>query len=86
LINSGKPDEGISLLREALAKKEFAEGYYHLGMGYMKQQKPALLEAERALMDAQNKQRDDQRSGGQIDPELKSRIEAALDTVKQMKK
>ena len=33
LINSGRIDEGIAMLREALTKKRFVDGFYHLGRG-----------------------------------------------------
>jgi tetratricopeptide (TPR) repeat protein len=86
LICSGKPEEGVALLRDALQKKQFPEGFYHMAEGYLKLQPPKLLEAERAMLDAKQSQEDAQRLGTKPDPDLKSKIQAGLDRIKVLKK
>lgn len=86
LINSGRPDEGIALLREALSKKKFLDGFYHLGEGYMRKQPPDQVEAERALLDGQDFIKDQTRAQQPIDANMKAKIQASLDRVRSMRK
>jgi hypothetical protein len=68
-----------------LSKKKFLDGFYHLGEGFLRKTPPDTVEAERAFRDGLDYIRDAQRQQQVIDPNLKAKIEASLDRVKNMK-
>jgi len=74
------------MLREALSKKKFLDGFYHLGEGYLRKQPPDPLEAERALRDGMDFVKDETRAQRPIDPNMKAKIQASLDRVVSMRK
>jgi len=83
MIQSGRLDEGISLLRSAMEKKPFVDGHYHLGRAYMKKQPPDLLEAQRALDSAWQLIQDAEREGRYPDPTMRGKVEKARAELRQ---
>ncbi len=86
LINCDRVDEGISLLREAVQKRQFPEGFFHLGMGYMKLQPPKVLDALQAFDSAKSQVDEMTRRGDTVDAKLKLQIDKERDKAMAMKK
>ncbi|MBC8105352.1 MAG: tetratricopeptide repeat protein [Anaerolineae bacterium] len=86
LINSGRVDDGIVMLRDALAKKRFVDGFYHLGEAFLRKQPPDLIEAYREFDNGRVFIEDAVRAQQPVDPNMKAKIQASLDRVKQMRK
>jgi len=80
---TGRVDEGINLLRDALDRKQFPDAYYHLGDAYLRQNKPD--EAERALKNAQESIAQMEREKQAVDPTLKQKVEEGLAKVGPMR-
>jgi tetratricopeptide (TPR) repeat protein len=73
LIQAGQVDQGVNILREALTVKQFAEGFIHLGFGYLKlndkdEADKAAKEAEK-LLDGQRKR------GEPVDPTIEKKLQ-----------
>jgi tetratricopeptide (TPR) repeat protein len=71
----GRTDEGIDLLRQAVAAKPFAEGYYHLGEAYLKASFPE--EALRNLELARQEMKTAEDAKRAVDVVLKGKVEDA---------
>ncbi|MGH7178359.1 MAG: hypothetical protein ACREJC_13355, partial [Tepidisphaeraceae bacterium] len=85
LINNNRVDEGISLLRDAVQKKSFPEGHYHLGEAYLRKNPPQPADAERALKAAELFIEDAQRESRPVDLALKAKVEASLKKARMSK-
>lgn len=81
LVLTGRVDEGINLLLDALDRRAFPDAFYHLGDAYLRKGQPD--EAERALKSAQDLILQAEREKQPIDPTLKSKIDEALAKVPQ---
>jgi tetratricopeptide (TPR) repeat protein len=85
LVHAGRVDEGIAELKRAVAKKPFAEGYYHLGHAYLKKSPPLVPDAERAALDAMQVIAAAERNNTPTDPTMRPKVEALLNQVRQLK-
>ncbi len=85
LVLSGKIADGTQILRDVVARRPFAEGYYHLGTALLKQVPPAASEAERAFLDGQKILLNAESAGAKADPAMKALLQKGLDQVKTIK-
>lgn len=84
LVLSGRVEEGIALLQQALERQRFPDGYYHLAIGYLKQQNPQ--EARRHLGVAMEMIQQAEKNQQAVDPLLKQQIQDAIAQTDQMLK
>lgn len=75
LIQTGQVDQGIGLLQQALDQQSFADGHYHLAVGYLKQKNAA--EAQRHLTIASGLIEQAEKNSQPVDPQLKQRVQEA---------
>ncbi|MBA3273238.1 MAG: hypothetical protein H0T11_05120 [Chthoniobacterales bacterium] len=75
LTLNDRVDEGIDLLRQAIAAKPFTEGHYHLAEAYLKRAYPQ--EAEKQLELALEEVRKTEEAKGLVPEDLKRKIEDA---------
>ena len=76
LIASGKPDEGVGLVQEALNKKDFPEGHYHLAEAMLRRTPPDPDAATNELMKALRMI--DMGDSKDFDPSLRGRLQEEL--------
>jgi tetratricopeptide (TPR) repeat protein len=82
LTLNDRPQEGIDLLRQAVALRSFPEGHYHLGEAYMRA--AAGEEAQKQLEMAAEMLRQADEKKQPIDLALKARVDAALTKAKEL--
>jgi tetratricopeptide (TPR) repeat protein len=82
LTLNDRPQEGIDLLRQAVALRSFPEGHYHLGEAYMRA--AAGEEAQKQLELAAEMLRQADEKKQPIDLALKARVDAALVKAKEL--
>jgi tetratricopeptide (TPR) repeat protein len=83
LVLTGRFDEGIDLLRKALDKRAFPEGYYHLAEAYLAMPNPAPADAEEALKKALTLMEQAGKENQSVDATLKQKIDAAMERARQ---
>jgi tetratricopeptide (TPR) repeat protein len=78
----GRLDEGISILRQALEKDQFVDGYYHLGEAYLLKQYPE--EAKKQLTSAQEMIDKADKTNNPVDSSLKRKVAQATQRAEDM--
>jgi tetratricopeptide (TPR) repeat protein len=78
LIANGRSEEGFTLVQDALGKRDFPEGHYHLAEALLKRQPPSVEEATAELDKAQQMLDQDGRDGKPVDIALKSHVQEEL--------
>ena len=76
LIQTGNVNEGLNVLHLAIDQVDFAEGHYHLGMGYLK--KKEFAAAQQEMYTALTMLQKSKDKHDQIDETLAPKIDAAL--------
>lgn len=79
LVLAGRVSEGINILNEALSRRSFVEGHYHLGSAYLRAN--LVIEGIEQLRKAQS-----MASSPGADPSYKEKIEAELKRADEMRK
>ena len=82
LTLNDRPQEGIELLRQAVALQSFAEGHYHLGEAYLRT--AAGEDAQKQLELAAEMLRQAEEKKQPVDFTLKTRVETALGKAKEL--
>jgi tetratricopeptide (TPR) repeat protein len=85
LVLAGRLDEGIEILRTVISKDRApAEAYYHLGEAYLR--RSLFDEAQTNLKRAMDMFKEYKAKGIYVDPELESKVLAAMDKAKRQVK
>jgi hypothetical protein len=83
LITNNQGDQltdGMKLVTQALQKRDFAEGHYHLAEAYLSMKPRSQDDAIRELNKARTLLEEDESEGKHVDIELKSHV---LDEIKK---
>jgi tetratricopeptide (TPR) repeat protein len=78
LIANGRDEEGLTLVQDALGKRDFAEGHYHLAEGLLKRQPPSVDDAASELVKAMQMLDQAERDGKPVDDVLKLHVQDEL--------
>ncbi|MGB7159457.1 MAG: tetratricopeptide repeat protein [Tepidisphaeraceae bacterium] len=81
LTLNDRPQEGIDVLRQAVSLKSFPEVHYHLGEAYLKTASPEDAQKQFEMAAEQIRQADEKKQD--IDPALRTRVDAALAKAKE---
>jgi tetratricopeptide (TPR) repeat protein len=84
LVNNGRVQDGMLLLRQVVDDKPFIDAYYHLAEAYLRSNQPAAALTQLKL--ASQTLDDLKRNKQAYDQTLPSRIEAAQEQARQMSK
>jgi predicted Zn-dependent protease len=78
LIANKLNEQGLNLIRDALGKRDFAEGHYHLAEGLLRGQPPSPEDAASELEKAMKLLNQDERDGRPVDEALKLQVQEEL--------